>query len=110
MHRFLHRLGGCIQIIISIQKGRGWFAILFLFALKLYIEPSAPKETEGYVFRDIENVTINHSLPTSKSDMSESVNSDVYTITQLCRFVKELNREDRGLKHTPNSKTATGNP
>ena len=31
----------------SDQKGRGWFAILFLFALKLYIEPSAPKETEG---------------------------------------------------------------
>ena len=66
------------------------------------------EKAEGYVFRDIENVTINHSLPTSKSDMSESVNDDGYTISQLYRFVKGLNREKGGIKYTPDEKAVYG--
>ena len=66
------------------------------------------ENAEGYVFRDIENVTINHSLPISKNGMPEPVNSDTYTIAQLYRFVKGLNREDGGISYSPAEKAVYG--
>ena len=66
-------------------------------------------KAEGYVFRDIENVTINHGLP-SKTGMPEPINDDKseYTVAQLYRFVKGLNREDGGIKYSPKEKAEYG--
>ena len=46
------------------------------------------EQAEGYVFRDIENVTIDHGLPGKNADMPEPVNDDTYNVSQLYRFVK----------------------
>ena len=45
-------------------------------------------DAEGCVFRDIENVTIDHGLPSKDTDMPEPVIDDKYTVAQLYRFVK----------------------
>ena len=63
------------------------------------------EQAEGYVFRDIENVTIDHGLPGKKTDMPTSVNDDVYTISQLYRFVKGLKRENGGIKYSADEKS-----
>ena len=55
------------------------------------------EQAEGYVFRDIENVTIDRGLPGKDTDMPAPVDDDTYTISQLYRFVKGLKREDRKL-------------
>ena len=41
------------------------------------------EKTEGHIFQDIENVTINHGLPDNKADMPAPIDSDTYTIAQL---------------------------
>ncbi len=61
-------------------------------------------KAEGYVFRDIKNVTIDHGLPSNKTGMPESVNDDKYTVSQLYRFVKGVNREDGGIKYSVDEK------
>ena len=63
------------------------------------------EKAEGYVFRDIENVTINHGLPITNNSMPEPVNNDTYTISQLYQFVKGVKREDGGLKYSPAEKS-----
>lgn len=63
---------------------------------------------EGYVFRDIENVTIEQGLLGNKADMSPPLNSDNYTIAQLYKFVKRLSRDEGGLKYTPEEQAKYG--
>ena len=72
---------------------------------QLRIRDNATKRTvvqstdnaKAYVFRDIENVTIEHGLTNNKSaGISEPINGDTYTIAQLYRFVKGLSRDDGG--------------
>lgn len=63
------------------------------------------EKAEGYVFRDIENVTINHGLPITNNGMPEPANNDTYTISQLYQFVKGVKREDGGLKYSPAEKS-----
>ena len=57
-------------------------------------------KAEGYVFQNIENVTIDRGLPGTEAGMSSSVNDDEYTIAQLHRAVKKIDRLDGGLKYT----------
>ena len=57
------------------------------------------EQAEGYVFRDIENVTIDRGLPGENTDMPAPINDDTYTISQLYRFVKGVKRENGGLKY-----------
>ena len=57
-------------------------------------------KAEGYVFRNIENVTIDQGLPGNKYGMSSSVNGNTYTVAQLYRTVKKIDRFDGGLKYT----------
>ena len=57
-------------------------------------------KAEGYVFQNIENVTIDRGLPGTKAGMSSSVNDDDYTVAQLYRSVKKIDREAGGLKYT----------
>ena len=58
------------------------------------------EQAEGYVFRDIENVTIDRGLPGKNTDMPAPVNDDRYTISQLYRFVKGVKRENGGIKYS----------
>ena len=58
------------------------------------------EQAEGYVFRDIENVTIDHGLPGENTDMPASANDDTHTISQLYRFVKGVKRENGGIKYS----------
>jgi len=57
-------------------------------------------KAEGYVFQNIENVTIGHGLPEKNSGMPEPSNSDDYTVSQLYQTVKKLSRVNGGLKYT----------
>lgn len=57
-------------------------------------------KAEGYVFQNIENVTIDRGLPGTNAGMSSSVNDDRYTVAQLYRTVKKIDRVDGGLKYT----------
>lgn len=61
-------------------------------------------KAEGYVFKNIENVTIDRGLPGSNTGMSSSVNSDTYTVAQLYDAVKKINRNDGGLKYSPDDR------
>lgn len=63
---------------------------------------------EGYVFRDIENVTIEQGLLGNKADMSPPLDSDNYTIAQLYKFVKRLSRDEGGLKYSPEEQAKYG--
>ena len=73
---------------------------------QLRIRDNATKRTvvqstdnaKAYVFRDIENVAIEHGMITDdkKVDIPEPINGDTYTIAQLYRFVKGLSRDDGG--------------
>ena len=63
------------------------------------------EQAEGYVFRDIENVTIDRGLPGKDTDMPAPVNDDTYTISQLCRFVKGGIREGSRIKYSAEEKT-----
>ena len=62
------------------------------------------EQAEGYVFRDIENVTIDRGLPGKDTDMPAPVNDDTYSISQLYRFVKGVKREDGGIKYSAEEK------
>ena len=75
---------------------------------KGYVMCKKTDKAEGYVFRDIENVTIDHGLPSSQTGMPEPVYDDAYTISQLYRFVKKVNRSDGGIKYWPNEKATYG--
>lgn len=57
-------------------------------------------KAEGYVFQNIENVTIDRGLPGTTAGMSSSVNDDTYTVAQLYCTVKKIDRIDGGLKYT----------
>lgn len=57
-------------------------------------------KAEGYVFQNIENVTIDRGLPGTTAGMSSSVNDDTYTVAQLYGAVKKIDRIDGGLKYT----------
>ena len=59
------------------------------------------EQAEGYVFRDIENVTIDHGLPGENTDMPEPVNDDKYTVSQLYQFVKVEVRAFKKIKLNP---------
>ena len=50
-----------------------------------------------YVFQSIENVPIDQSLPGNKADMSPPVDEDTYSVSQLYRIVKRIDRENGGL-------------
>ena len=56
-------------------------------------------KAEGYVFKNIENVTIGRGLPGANAGMSSSVNGDTYTVAQLYEAVKKIDRNDGGLKY-----------
>ena len=62
------------------------------------------EQAEGYVFRDIENVTIDRGLPGKDTDMPAPVNDDTYTISQLYRFVKGGMREGGEIKYSAEEK------
>lgn len=51
------------------------------------------ENAEGYVFKDIENVTINNGLSGNNSGTPVRVDNDKYTVSQLYRFVKTLPRK-----------------
>ena len=55
---------------------------------------------EGYVFQNIENVTIDQGLPGDNADMSQSINDDGYNVAQMYAAVKRIPRKDGGLKYT----------
>lgn len=57
-------------------------------------------KAEGYVFQNIENVTIDQGLPGNKAGMPSSVNGNAYTVSQLYRTVKKIDRFDGGLQYT----------
>lgn len=57
-------------------------------------------KAEGYVFQNIENVTIDQGLPGNKTGMPSSVNGNTYTVAQLYRTVKKIDRFNGGLKYT----------
>lgn len=57
-------------------------------------------KAEGYVFKNIENVTIGRGLPGSNAGMSSSVNGDTYTVAQLYDAVKRIDRNEGGLKYS----------
>lgn len=61
-------------------------------------------KAEGYVFQNIENVTIDRGLPGTTTGMSSSVNDDTYTVAQLYRTVKKIDRFDGGLKYTDDAR------
>ena len=56
---------------------------------------------EGYVFHNIENVTVDQGLPGINAGMPPSTNGNTYTISQLYRTVKKIDRENGGLKYSP---------
>ncbi|MBE6685779.1 MAG: hypothetical protein E7591_00930 [Ruminococcaceae bacterium] len=60
--------------------------------------------TEGHVFKNIENVTIEQGLPGNNTDMSPTSNGDTYTIAQLYKFVKSLDRDNGGIKYNSKNK------
>lgn len=55
---------------------------------------------EGYVFHNIENVTVEQDLPGNKTGMPPSLNSNTYTVAQLYKTVKKIDRGNGGLKYT----------
>ncbi len=55
---------------------------------------------EGYVFHNIENVTVEQDLPGNKTGMPPSLNSNIYTVAQLYKTVKKIDRGNGGLKYT----------
>lgn len=55
---------------------------------------------EGYVFHNIENVTVDQGLPGSKAGMPPSTNGNTHTVSQLYRAVKKIDRENGGLKYS----------
>ena len=57
-------------------------------------------KAEGYVFKNIENVTIGRGLPGTYAGMSSSVNGDTYTVAQLYDAVKKIDRNEGGLKYS----------
>ena len=57
-------------------------------------------KAEGYVFKNIENVTIGRGLPGANAGMSSSVNGDTYTVAQLYDAVKRIDRNEGGLKYS----------
>ena len=57
-------------------------------------------KAEGYVFQNIENVTIDRGLPGIKTGMSSSVNDDTNTVAQLYTAVKKIARSNGGLRYT----------
>lgn len=64
------------------------------------------EQAEGHIFQDIENVTINHGLPDNKKvDMPAPIDSDIYRISKLYRFVKTLLRKDGGIKYSQEDRT-----
>lgn len=54
---------------------------------------------EGYVFHNIENVTVEQDLPGNKTGMPPSLNSNTYTVAQLYKTVKRIDRGNGGLKY-----------
>lgn len=55
---------------------------------------------EGYVFHNIENVTVKQDLPGNNTGMPPSLNGNTYTVAQLYKAVKKIDRENGGLKYT----------
>lgn len=54
-------------------------------------------KSEGHIFKTIENVTLDRSLPGNKPGMSSATSGDTYTIAQLYDAVKKISREEGGL-------------
>ena len=65
---------------------------------------ASTEQAEGYVFRDIENITIDHGLPGKKADMPELANDDTYNVSQLYKFVKDVKRKNGGIKYSVEDK------
>ena len=57
-------------------------------------------KAEGYVFQNIENVTVRHGLPGKNSGMPTPSNGNTYTVSQLYQTVKGIDRLSGGLKYT----------
>ena len=57
-------------------------------------------KAEGYVFRNIENVTVRHGLPGNNTGMPKPSNGNIYTVSQLYDAVKKIDRDNGGLKYS----------
>ena len=56
-------------------------------------------KSEGYVFQNIENVTIGHGLPGNNAGMPTPSNGNAYNVSQLYQAVKRIDRDNGGLKY-----------
>lgn len=61
-------------------------------------------KAEGYVFQNIENITVDQGLPGLDADMSSPVNGNTYTVSQLYNAVKNIARYKGGLKYSEEEK------
>ena len=66
---------------------------------------ASTERAEEYVFRDIENVTIDHGLPGKNADMPEPVTDDTYNVSQLYKFVNGIKRKMEELSILRKTKT-----
>ena len=57
-------------------------------------------KAEGYVFQNIENVTVRHGLPGNNAGMPTPSGGNTYTVSQLYRTVKAVDRINGGLKYS----------
>ena len=57
-------------------------------------------KAEGYVFQNIENVTVGHGLPGNNTGMPKPSSGNTYNVSQLYQTVKKIDRSNGGLKYT----------